>query len=124
MACVGVAIAALFSGCAAFGGSSSSRCKLRIESVQEWNLRSGALDATYRVSGEAGSPAEVWLVANAGGRNPVSGGSVDVGPGPFRADVTLRLTGVPRVLTAVLEVRDRDAVMPKRCRADAKIPTR
>jgi hypothetical protein len=116
-----VAGAALLA-CAGLGGDKPGRCKVKVLGVEDWNLRTGALDASYTVSGEAGSPAVVWLSAKVGESRYISGGGVDVGPGPFQAIVGLKLTGVPREFVAVLEVKDPTRATPPRCRAKAKIP--
>ncbi len=58
---------------------------------------------SYRVAGEAGSPALTWLTAKVGERRYLSGGGVDVGPGRFQAIVTLHTTGLPREYIAMLE---------------------
>ena len=111
-------------GCAGFGdGGGPGRCKIKVLGVEEWSLRTGALDASYRVSGEAGSPAVVWLSAKVGESRYIPGGGVDVGPGPFQAIVALKLTGVPREFVAILEVKDPTQARPPRCKAGAKIPS-
>ena len=108
---------AVLLGCAVFGGSSRpDHCKIRVVNVEEWNVQTGKADVSYRVSGEAGSPALVWLAAKVGERRYLSGGGVDVGPGPFQAIISVRLTGLPRQYVAMLEVAGH------RCSADAKMP--
>ena len=115
-------MAVVLSGCAAFGGGGPSLCKIKVLGVEDWNLRTGALDASFRVSGEAGSPAVVWLTAQVGESRYIPGGGVDVGPGSFRAIVDLKLTGRPREFVVVLEVRDPDRAAPPRCKTVAKMP--
>ena len=116
------AAALLLVGCAGMGGDDLGRCKIRVLNVEQWNLRSGALDASFIVAGEAGSRAVTWLVANPKGSNPIVGGGVEVGPGPFKAEIDLKLTGPPRAFIAMLEVKDPTSAVPRRCKADAKAP--
>jgi hypothetical protein len=104
------------------GGDSPGRCKIEVLSLEQWNLRTNGLDASFLVGGHAGSRAITWLVANPTGANPIPGGDVEVGPGPFKAEVTLKLTGVPREFWVMLEVNDPSRAKPVRCKAVAKAP--
>ncbi len=110
--------AALALGCGTFGGSSGpDHCKVRVVGVEQWDVRTGKVDVSYRVAGEAGSAGIVWLAAKVGEKRYLSGGGVDVGPGPFQAIVDLKLTGVPREFKIVLEVAGH------RCDTKAKMPS-
>ncbi len=108
---------ALVLGCAVFGGGSGpDHCKIRVVGVEEWTVQTGRADVSYRVAGEAGSPALTWLAARVGESRYLSGGGVDVGPGPFQAIVALHTTGLPREYVVMLEVAGR------RCKARAAMP--
>ncbi len=110
--------AALALGCGILGGNSRpDHCKLRVVGLEQWDVRTGKVDVSYRVAGEAGSAGIVWLAAKVGEKRYVSGGGVNVGPGPFQAIVELKLTGLPRELKIVLQVAGR------RCDAKAKMPS-
>ena len=110
-------------GCAGTGGGGNlGLCKVQVLGVEDWNHRTGALDASFRVSGNAGSPATVWLAARVGETRHISGGGVEVGPGPFHAVVALKLTGRPRDFQVVLEVDDPTRAKPRRCDDKAKMP--
>ena len=107
----------LLAGCALFGGSGGpDHCEIRVLGVENWQVRAGKVDVAYRVGGQAGSRATTWLSAKVGEIRYLSGGPVEVGPGPFQAIVDLRLTGLPRKFVVVLEVAG------KRCHADAPTP--
>jgi hypothetical protein len=97
-----LALALLASGCAR--GPSPERCKIEIERVARFDARPGDVRAAYLVAGEAGSPGKAWLAAKRAEGDYVSGDALPVGPGPFRAEVKLRLTGRPAEYVAVLEV--------------------
>lgn len=112
--------ALLLTGCAGSGGP--GKCRIEVLGVETWDLREGGLDVSYLVGGEAGSPAMTWLVANPGGTNPIPGGGVEIEPGLFKAEIALKLTGVPREFAAMLEVNDPTQAKPRRCKATAKIP--
>ncbi len=99
-------------GCAS-GGAAPDRCVVRVVATEQWRTHDAGLDVGYRVKGEAGSAAQVWLAAKSRSGSWTSGYPVGVGPGPFEAVVELDLTGVPEELAAVLEVAGR------RCKADA-----
>jgi hypothetical protein len=111
---VGLPLAA----CATGGAPSPDRCKIDVVGLEERRARPDGIDVFYRVRGEAGSPAIVWLVAENPTGAYVPGYGVDVGPGRFEAIVDLKLTGMPKKFIAVLEVAG------KRCRADAPMPGR
>ena len=106
---------ALVLGCSAFGGSGPDRCRIRVVGIEEWSIHTGRADVSYRVAGEAGSPALTWLTARVGEKRYLSGGGVDVGPGPFQAIVSLNTTGLPREYVVMLEVNGH------RCKAKAKM---
>ena len=107
---------ALLLGCAAFGGGSGpAHCKIKVVGIEEWSVHTGRVDVSYKVAGEAGSPALTWLAARVGEKRFLSGGGVDVGPGPFQAIISLNTTGLPREYVAMLEVNGH------RCKASAKM---
>ncbi len=107
---------ALVLGCSSFGGGSGpSRCKIDVVGIEEWSVHPGQVDVSYQVAGEAGSAALTWLAAKIGEKRYLTGGGVDVGPGPFKAIITLKTTGLPREYIALLEVNGR------RCQAKAKM---
>ncbi len=96
---------ALVLGCSAFGGGSGpNRCKIDVVGIEEWSIHPGRADVSYQVAGQAGSAALTWLAARVGEKRYLTGGGVDVGPGPFRAIVTLNSTGLPPEYLAILEV--------------------
>ncbi len=107
---------ALALGCSAFGGGSGpDRCKIDVVGIEEWSVHPGRVDVSYQVAGEAGSAGLTWLVSKVGEEGYLSGAGVDVGPGPFRAIITLHTTGLPREYIAMLEANGR------RCKAKAKM---
>jgi hypothetical protein len=110
---VGLASLLLFAAACASRGAAPDRCVLRVVATEQWRTHDAGLDVGYRVKGEAGSAAEVWLAAKSRSGSWVSGYPVAVGPGPFEAVVELDLTGVPEELAAVMQVGAR------RCKADA-----
>ncbi len=95
-------------GCAS--GPRPDRCKIEVVGLEELRTEGGVFDVAYRVRGEAGSPARVWLAARRGQGDYVSGGALEVGPGPFQAVVELELTGRPAEYVAVLQVGGRRCV--------------
>lgn len=97
-----LALALVALGCAR--GPNPERCKVEIIELARFDPRPGDVRAAYRVEGEAGSPAKVWLAAKRAEGDYVSGDALPVGPGPFRAEVDLRLTGRAAEYVAVLEV--------------------
>ncbi len=107
---------AIVLGCSAFGGGSGpNRCKIKVVGIEEWSVHPGRADVSYKVAGDAGSAALTWLAAKVGDERYLSGGGVDVGPGPFKAIITLNTTGLPREYIAMLEVNGH------RCKAKAKM---
>ncbi len=92
----------LLASCA--GGSGAPSCRVEVVKLEKWQLRPGALDAEYRVKGQAGAPGVVSLVAKLGSGDYITGPGVQVGPGPFIAIVELKLTAPPPELLTLLEV--------------------
>jgi len=114
--CRSLAIAGLATLAGCLGGGGQPSCKIEVVKLEKWQLRPGALDAAYRVRGQAGAPAVVALSAKLGPGNYITGPGVEIAPGPFVAIVDLKLTGAPPELVAVLDVGGR------RCLAKAKKP--
>jgi hypothetical protein len=85
-------------------------CRVEIEGPEEMRLDPGDVRASYRVKGEAGSSGKVWLAAKRLEGDYISGSALQVGPGPFKAVVELRLTGRVPEYVAVLEVAGRRCV--------------
>lgn len=98
------------------GGPPSQQCSIEIVGLSEFRSGASFFDAAYRVQGQAGSAAKVWLAARAGSGEYLSGNGVSVGPGQFEARVQLDLTSRPLEYVAVLDVAGR------RCRASATPP--
>lgn len=113
---VALASALAAASCASRGEADFDHCKVSVSGTEKWVMSDRGLDVGYRVSGEAGSPAKVWLAAKRPDESYISGYGVDVGPGPFEAVVDLDLTAKPQSFRAVLEVSG------KRCWADAPMP--
>ncbi len=99
------------------GCATGPTCKIEVVGVEKWEKSGRGVDVAYRVSGEAGTPGTVWLVAKNPSGGYVPGYEVEVGPGPFQAAVDLKLTGVPESFVAVLEI-----TTGRRCKADVKRP--
>ena len=93
------------------------QCELKVLGLEEWSVGPDGPDTAYRVRGEAGSGAVVWLSARTAQGKYISGKGVNVGPGPFEAIVELKLTGRPTEYLVVLEVAGR------RCKAKAPNPS-
>jgi len=100
-------VATLTLGCAK---PRANDCHVEIEGPEEIRLDPGDVRASYRVKGEAGSSGKVWLAAKRLEGDYISGSALQVGPGPFKAVVELRLTGRVPEYVAVLEVAGRRCV--------------
>ena len=113
----GLTLVPALAACLGGGGPPPpDRCSLKVIALEKLESGPGSYDIEYRVGGEAGSRAKVWLAARVGDKRYLSGPGVRVGPGVFQAIVELDLTGRPLAFVAVLEVAG------ERCDADAEMP--
>ena len=106
----------LLGGCASDGEINPNKCKIKVVANEKWEQNARGFDASYIVSGFAGTESKVWLAAKNPSGEYVSGFGGGLGPGPFKAAVELELTGIPQEFWAVLETG------VKRCRDRAKFP--
>ena len=109
-------VAALTAGAGCATGARGPACQIEVTGLETYRSLPGDLEIAYRVRGDAGAEGKVWLAARTAEQTWVSGGGLEVGPGPFAAIVDLRLTGRPERYKVVLQVAGR------RCAEDAPQP--